>query len=117
VNTDDALNLKQKDQFVPYITKINNLIRLKFSNYKTQPIKPNTLGPLIRQRQIQSLVDLKPFFEIITTHTFVHNSNQNQMQQQPNASSHQQQSQSLSSSNMRLFEANVHEDFLDGWSQ
>jgi hypothetical protein len=109
VNTNDAINLKQKDQFIPYITRINNLIKLKYSDYKTQPIKTTTIGPLIRQRQIQSLVELKPFFEIITTHSFVHSSNQNQMQQQSNSN------QQLTI--LKLFESTVHEDFLDGWTQ
>ena len=109
INTDDALNLKQRDQFVPYITKINNLLKQKYSTNRTSlPIK-TILGPLIRQRQIQSLVELKPFFEIITAHTFVHGSNQNQIQQQSNNNG--------SNSNLKHFESTVHEDFLDGWTQ
>ncbi len=84
------------------------MIKLKYSDYKMQPIK-TTIGPMIRQRQMQSLVELKPFFEIITTHSFVHSSNQNQMQQQSNSN------QQLAI--LKLFESTVHEDFLDGWTQ
>lgn len=28
-NTEDALNMKQKDQFVPYLTKISSLLKMK----------------------------------------------------------------------------------------
>lgn len=29
INTEDALNMKQKDQFVPYLTKISVLLKIK----------------------------------------------------------------------------------------
>jgi len=34
VNTDDALNILQRDQFVPYLTKINNLLKIKVNFIK-----------------------------------------------------------------------------------
>ncbi|CAF0777344.1 unnamed protein product [Brachionus calyciflorus] len=116
INTEDALNLKQKDQFVPYLTKINNLLKNKFpinNSNKVTNLKSNLSGPLIRHKTISSLVDLKPFFEQVTTHQFVHSSNQTH-----SISNQQLQSQSLlATTNLKLFEANVHEDFLEGWIQ
>jgi hypothetical protein len=68
-------------------------------------------GPIIKQKQIQTIVELKPFFELVTTHAFVHNSNQTQ------AVTQSQSQNLLSTTNLKLFEACVHEDFLDGWGQ
>ena len=114
INTSDALNLKQKDQFVPYLLRIHNLLKAKFPHVKTVIYKNNG-GPLIRYRHIQSLGDLRQFFEIVTSHSFVHNTSQSQSSQssyQSFPSSHQN-----SSLINRQFEAAVHEDFLDGWQQ
>ena len=66
-------------------------------------------GPLIRQKQLHSILELKPFFETVTTHAFVHNSNQTQ------TISFSQSQNLLSATNLKLFESAVHEDFLDGW--
>jgi hypothetical protein len=112
VNTDDALNILQKDQFVPYLTKINNLLKIKHPNVKTQFMtKSLNGGPLIRQRQLGSIVELKPFFETATTHAFVHSSNQTQ------AINFNQSQNMLSATNLKHFESAVHEDFLDGWTE
>jgi hypothetical protein len=68
-------------------------------------------GPLIRQRQLGSIVELKPFFETATTHAFVHSSNQTQ------AINFNQSQNMLSATNLKHFESAVHEDFLDGWTE
>lgn len=113
INTEDALNMKQKDQFVPYLTKISVLLKIKYPNHKTPSVKLAN-GPLIRQRLINALADLKPFFDTVTTHAFVHNSSQSNL---INNHQYQQTQNLLTSTNLRLFEANVHEDFLEGWTQ
>jgi len=59
-------------------------------------------------RQIQSLLELRPFFETVNTQEFVLNTNQGQINQQYN--SNQQNNFYL-----RQFEVNVHNDFLDDW--
>ena len=120
VNTDDALNLKQKEQFVPYLTKINNLLKVKYppssssSSSKTTATngtwaasnnKPG--GPQLRQRKIQSLLELRGFFESMTAHSLVHNFNQGQQQTS---------TQPISNAYLKLFETSVHDDFLDGWA-
>lgn len=38
VNTDDALNILQRDQFVPYLTKINNLLKIKVNSIQKHNI-------------------------------------------------------------------------------
>ncbi len=71
-------------------------------------------GPLIRSRLVTNLVDLKPFFDVVTTHAFVHSSISSNL---INNQQYQQTQNLLTSTNLRLFEAHAHEDFLDGWSQ
>lgn len=85
---------------------------LKYPNNKSANVKLSN-GPLIRQRQINQLVDLKPFFDMVTSHAFVHNSAQSNL---INNYQYQQTQNLLTSTNLRLFEATVHEDFLEGWS-
>jgi hypothetical protein len=70
----------------------------KFSTFKTTAQHRPGNGPIIKQRTIQSISELKPFFQIVTASNFVNNPNQNSL---------------LSS--MKLYEASVHEDFLEGW--
>ena len=70
---------------------------------------------MIRSKHIQSLSELKQFFDIVTSHTFVHNTTQSQAGQPGHQTypAHQQSSQFTA----RQFEASVHEDFLEGWQQ
>jgi hypothetical protein len=86
-------------------------------------------GPLIRLRRIQSLVELKPFIEMVTTHAFVHNQ-VNQVSQMTQAQSYFTGNNLINNNNsnsgiplssesvlntFKLFEITVHEDFLEGW--
>lgn len=112
INTDDTINFNQRDQFIPYLNKINNLLKIKYPNSKSVNLRQSLNGPLLRYKRISSLVDLKAFFEQVTAHQFVHSSNQTHL-----ITSHQLQNSLLMTTNLKLFEASVHEDFLEGWIQ
>lgn len=113
INTDDTINYKNRDQFVPYLNRINNLLKSKYPNSKSVNIRSSPNGPLLRYKRVTSLVDLKSFFEQVTTHQFVHNSNQTHLI----TNQQLQQNSILMTTNLKLFEASVHEDFLEGWIQ
>ncbi len=89
---------------------LNFLINVsqKFPDVKTMGFKV-TGGPLIRQRQIQSLIELKPFIEVVNRSDFFQNSNQAYINHQNNP---QQNNYYL-----KQFEMSVHEDFLENWLQ
>jgi hypothetical protein len=63
-------------------------------------IKPIIGSPIIKQRQIQILAELKPFFDTVTSQSFSNNSITN-----------------LTNINqLKLYEQTVHEDFNEGWT-
>lgn len=113
INTPDALNLKQRDHFVPYLLKINTLLKSKFPSTKTVMYKTSG-GPLIRYKKISSLSELRQFFDIVTSHAFVHSTTQSQSTQS-NYQSFPAQQQQNSQFIHRQLETAVHEDFLENW--
>lgn len=112
INTDDTINFNHRDQFIPYLNKINHLLKSKYPNSKSVNLRSSPNGPLLRYKRISSLVDLRAFFEQVTAHQFVHSSNQTHI-----ITSQQLQSSLLTTTNLKQFEASVHEDFLEGWIQ
>jgi hypothetical protein len=73
-------------------------------------------GPIIKQRTIQSISELRPFFHIASASNFIHSSSQSGSAANPSSvSQHQTISNPHTANSMKQFENSVHEDFLDGY--
>ena len=85
---------------MPYLVRIENLLKIKYPNHKATPMKQTVGSPIIKQRQIQILVELKPFFDTITSNSFCNSAATNVTQ----------------ISQFKLYEQTVHDDFIEGWT-